>query len=144
MTNNEPSYLSYLRDQFRDPPNAMFTRDMIENAQRANPDQFFQDMMSGPVGGWTEAANPNQRHQNFHDAGYIYCPYVPLLQTPVVLDPNSFNRREGLITRYGESLLREGARFYSRMVVDGIDDVPLRGSGRYDAPVKVNWAKDGF
>jgi hypothetical protein len=39
------------------------------------------------------------------DSGYFYCPYVPLTQTPVVLDPESFCPRKGILTRYGKKLL---------------------------------------
>lgn len=51
------------------------------------------------------------------DSGYFMCPYVPLTQTPVVLDPESFCPRKGLLTRYGKKLLREGAKFYGRMTI---------------------------
>lgn len=51
------------------------------------------------------------------DSGYFYCPYVPLTQTPVVLDPDSFCPRKGILTRYGKKLLREGAKFYARMSI---------------------------
>lgn len=52
---------------------------------------------------------------SYMDSGYFYCPYVPLTQTPVVLDPESFCPRKGILTRYGKKLLREGAKFYARM-----------------------------
>jgi hypothetical protein len=52
---------------------------------------------------------------SYMDSGYFYCPYVPLTQTPVVLDPDSFSPRKGLLTRYGKKLLREGAKFYARL-----------------------------
>lgn len=54
---------------------------------------------------------------SYMDSGYFYCPYVPLTQTPVVLDPESFCPRKGLLTRYGKKLLREGAKFYGRMSI---------------------------
>jgi hypothetical protein len=54
---------------------------------------------------------------SYMDSGYFYCPYVPLTQTPTVLDPDSFTPRKGLITRYGKKLLREGAKFYGRMSI---------------------------
>lgn len=52
---------------------------------------------------------------SYMDSGYFYCPYVPLTQTPVVLDPESFCPRRGLLVRYGKKLLREGAKFYARL-----------------------------
>lgn len=54
---------------------------------------------------------------SYMDAGYFYLPYVPLTQTPVVLDPESFCPRKGILTRYGKKLLREGAKFYARMSI---------------------------
>lgn len=52
---------------------------------------------------------------SYMDSGYFYCPYVPLTQTPVVLDPESFCPRKGILTRFGKKLLREGAKFYAKM-----------------------------
>lgn len=54
---------------------------------------------------------------SYMDSGYFYCPYVGLTQTPVVLDPESFCPRKGILTRYGKKLLREGAKFYARMSI---------------------------
>ena len=57
------------------------------------------------------------RGDSYMDSGYFYCPYVPLTQTPVVLDPDSFCPRRGVLTRYGKKLLREGAKFYARISI---------------------------
>lgn len=57
------------------------------------------------------------RGDSYMDSGYFYCPYVPLTQTPVVLDPESFCPRKGLLVRYGKKLLREGSKFYARMSI---------------------------
>jgi hypothetical protein len=54
---------------------------------------------------------------SYMDSGYFYCPYVPLTQTPVVLDPESFCPRKGILTRYGKKLLREGSKFYARLSI---------------------------
>jgi hypothetical protein len=37
--------------------------------------------------------------------GYIYSPYIFLSATPVVLDPESFSPRQGLLTRYDKKLI---------------------------------------
>lgn len=50
--------------------------------------------------------------------GYFYAPYVPLTGTAVVLDPDNFTPRQGILTRYGARLLREGAAFYSRLNIN--------------------------
>ena len=57
------------------------------------------------------------RGDSYMDSGYFYCPYVPLTQTPVVLDPESFCPRKGILTRYGKKLLREGSKFYARVSI---------------------------
>ena len=54
---------------------------------------------------------------SYMDSGYFYCPYVPLTQTPTVLDPDSFCPRKGILTRYGKALLRDGSKFYARMSI---------------------------
>ena len=54
---------------------------------------------------------------SYMDSGYFFCPYVPLTQTPVVIDPETLCPRKGLMTRYGKKLLREGAKFYARVSI---------------------------
>ena len=54
---------------------------------------------------------------SYMDSGFFYTPYVPLTQTPVVLDPESFCPRKGILTRYGKKLLREGSKFYARLSI---------------------------
>lgn len=58
------------------------------------------------------------RGDSYMDSGYFYCPYVPLTQTPVVLDPESFCPRKGILTRYGKKMLREGRKFYARINIE--------------------------
>lgn len=55
--------------------------------------------------------------ESYMDSGYFFCPYVPLTQTPTVVDPDGFTPRKGLITRYGKKMLREGAKFYGRLSI---------------------------
>lgn len=43
----------------------------------------------------------------FSDTGYFYCPYVPLMQTPIVLAPSQFSPLKGIMTRYGKKLLKQ-------------------------------------
>lgn len=65
------------------------------------------------------------------DVGYFYAPYTPLLRTPVLLNPNEFDSRRGIITRYGRRLLEEGGRYYGYRRCDQVPD-------------KVCWQKEGF
>ena len=49
---------------------------------------------------------------NAMDSGYVYCPYIPLQQTPTITDPESFQPRKGIITRYGKAEVAPASRFY--------------------------------
>jgi len=46
------------------------------------------------------------------DAGYVYAPYIPLQGLPKVVDPQTFQPRKGLITRYGKAAITPESRFY--------------------------------
>ncbi len=56
----------------------------------------------------------------FMDTGYIYAPYIPLVQTPTVLDPNSFTPSRGLMTRYGKKLVEDGGLYYGTLTVSNL------------------------
>ena len=49
---------------------------------------------------------------NAMDAGYIYAPYIPLQQLPTITDPESFQPRKGILTRYGKVQIEPYNRFY--------------------------------
>lgn len=58
------------------------------------------------------------------DSGYFYCPYIPLMSSGVVMDPNTFNPAVSLMTRYGKATfvnsatsLANSADFYGRITV---------------------------
>jgi hypothetical protein len=46
------------------------------------------------------------------DAGYVYCPYIPLQQLPTITDPQTFQPRKGILTRYGKAAVAPASRFY--------------------------------
>jgi len=50
--------------------------------------------------------------ENAMDAGYIYAPYIPLQQLPTIVDPESFQPRKGILTRYGKVQIEPMNRFY--------------------------------
>lgn len=54
------------------------------------------------------------------DTGYIYAPYVPLLSTPTVMNPDSFVPSKGVMTRYGKKLLEDGGLFYAVLNVTNL------------------------
>lgn len=49
---------------------------------------------------------------NSMDAGLIYAPYIPMQQIPTITDPQTFQPRKGILTRYGKACITPGHRFY--------------------------------
>jgi len=49
---------------------------------------------------------------NAMDAGYVYAPYIPLQQLPTIVDPDTFQPRKGILTRYGKAAITPESRFY--------------------------------
>ncbi len=73
------------------------------------------------------------------DAGYIFAPYVLLDQTPVVLDPDSFMPRKGILCRFGQHMA--DATYYSTLTVKNFKveeeapaPVPNQLTFNFDAP----------
>jgi hypothetical protein len=54
----------------------------------------------------------------FLESGAVYAPYVPLLMTPLVYDPNTFVPRKGIMTRYAKKMVRP--EFYAKVLVQGL------------------------
>jgi len=46
------------------------------------------------------------------DGGFIYAPYIPFQALPTVTDPESFQPRKGILTRYGKVAVAPASRFY--------------------------------
>jgi len=46
------------------------------------------------------------RGSNFLETGAVYSPYVPLIMTPLVYDPEDFTPRKGVMTRYAKKMIR--------------------------------------
>ena len=46
------------------------------------------------------------------DAGLIYAPYIPLQQLPTIVDPDTFQPRKGILTRYGKVTIEPYNRYY--------------------------------
>ena len=55
------------------------------------------------------------RGSQFLETGAVYAPYVPLLVTPLVYDPETFSPRKGIMTRYAKKMLRP--EFYGKVFV---------------------------
>ena len=46
------------------------------------------------------------------DGGFIYAPYIPFQALPTITDPESFQPRKGILTRYGKAAVSPASRFY--------------------------------
>lgn len=46
------------------------------------------------------------RGNQFLECGAVYAPYIPLIMTPLVYDPNTFTPRKGIMTRYAKKMIR--------------------------------------
>ena len=55
------------------------------------------------------------RGSQFLETGAVYAPYVPLMMTPLVYDPETFTPRKGLMTRYAKKMIRP--EFYGKIYV---------------------------
>jgi len=55
------------------------------------------------------------RGNNFFETGAVYAPYIPLIQTPLVYDPENFTPRRGVMTRYAKKVVRP--EFYGKIYV---------------------------
>ena len=55
------------------------------------------------------------RGNQFLESGAVYAPYVPLIMTPLVYDPNTFTPRKGIMTRYAKKMVRP--EFYGKIYV---------------------------
>jgi hypothetical protein len=75
-----------------------------------------EDILIGYKGGASEL-----------DAGYFYCPYIPLMSTGIVMDANTFMPAVSLSTRYGKATFTNAATsfgnsadYYARILVKNV------------------------
>ena len=59
------------------------------------------------------------RGGQFLEAGAVFAPYIPLIMTPMVYDPDTFTPRKGLLTRYAKKVVRP--EFYGKILVSGLN-----------------------
>ena len=59
------------------------------------------------------------RGNQFLETGAVFAPYIPLIMTPLVYDPDTFTPRKGLLTRYAKKMIRP--EFYGRVFVSNTD-----------------------
>jgi hypothetical protein len=61
------------------------------------------------------------RGNQFLETGAVYAPYIPLIMTPLVYDPNTFTPRKGIMTRYAKKMVRP--EFYGKVFVADLNIV---------------------
>ena len=61
------------------------------------------------------------RGNNFLETGAVYAPYVPLIMTPLVYDPQNFTPRRGVMTRYAKKMVRP--EFYGKILVKDLANI---------------------
>ena len=59
------------------------------------------------------------RGSQFLESGAVYAPYIPLIMTPLVYDPDTFTPRKGLMTRYAKKMVRP--EFYGTIEIAGLN-----------------------
>jgi len=59
------------------------------------------------------------RGSQFLETGAVFAPYVPLIMTPLVYDPETFTPRKGLLTRYAKKMIRP--EFFGRIFVNDLN-----------------------
>jgi hypothetical protein len=61
------------------------------------------------------------RGSQFLETGAVFAPYIPLIMTPLVYDPDTFTPRKGLLTRYAKKMLRP--EFYGKVYISGLNTI---------------------
>lgn len=61
------------------------------------------------------------RGGNFLETGAVYAPYVPLIMTPLVYDPENFTPRRGVMTRYAKKMVRP--EYYGKIFVKDLANI---------------------
>jgi hypothetical protein len=61
------------------------------------------------------------RGSQFLETGAVYAPYVPVIMTPLVYDPETFTPRKGLMTRYATKVVRP--EFFGKIYVTDLNTI---------------------
>jgi hypothetical protein len=68
------------------------------------------------------------------DSGFVYAPYIPLQMLPTITDPETFQPRKGLITRYGKAAVTPESRFFRIIRLIGSGTNYMFRPGRVNTP----------
>lgn len=101
------------------------------NGDAAQMEYAFGVQKAGSLNGrYTVYKNPymtentillGYRGKQFLEAGAVFAPYIPLIMTPLVMDPDTFTPRKGLMTRYAKKMLRP--EYYGLIKVAGLNTI---------------------
>jgi uncharacterized protein (DUF2164 family) len=61
------------------------------------------------------------RGAQFLESVAVYAPYIPVIMTPLVYDPENFTPRKGIMTRYAKKMVRP--EYYGKIYVHGLDSL---------------------
>ena len=61
------------------------------------------------------------RGSSFLETGAVYAPYVPLIMTPLVYDPQNFTPRRGVMTRYAKKMVRP--EYYGKVYIKDLQNI---------------------
>jgi hypothetical protein len=61
------------------------------------------------------------RGTQFLETGAVFAPYIPLIMTPLVYDPDTFTPRKGLLTRYAKKMIRP--EYFGKIQVSGLNTI---------------------
>lgn len=61
------------------------------------------------------------RGGQFLEAGAVFAPYVGVIMTPIVYDPDTLTPRKGLMTRFAKKMVRP--EFYGKIYVSGLNTI---------------------
>lgn len=55
---------------------------------------------------WRNVILVGRKGSSFLESGYVYAPYVPLQVTPMIMGPEDFTPRKGVMTRYAKKMVK--------------------------------------
>ena len=61
------------------------------------------------------------RGSQFLETGAVFAPYIPLIMTPLIYDPETFTPRKGLLTRYAKKMVRPD--FYGKVMIHDLNEL---------------------
>lgn len=61
------------------------------------------------------------RGSQFLETGAVFAPYIPLIMTPLVVDPDDFTPRKGVMTRFAKKVVRP--EFFGSVTIEGLERI---------------------